>query len=190
MRLTRTVPPVGQAITLQQSRDKCRISTSDEDGELELLIEAVTDYLDGPAGILGRAIVTQTWLLELDSWPAMLTIPLEPVQSVTVEWLDAASLVTELDAANYVLDVVPAARTVLRWVDGAQLPVTGTQPHPVRVTIVAGFGDAAAVPAVLKKTMLRMVEHWHLGGLGTGQGGAMAWPLEVSAMLARWRVLL
>lgn len=190
MRLTRTVAPAEQAITLLQAKDQCRVSTNDEDDALDLMIEAVTDHLDGPAGILGRAIVTQTWLLEMDGWPVVVALPVEPVQSVSVTWLNAAGEATALDASNYVLDVAPAARPVLRWVDGAQLPVTGTQPYPVRITIVAGFGAASVVPSGLKKAMLRMVEHWYLGQGAGGPGSADAVPLQVSAMLARWRVLL
>lgn len=186
MRLTRTVPPAVTAITLAQAKAQCRVDTDDENDDLELLIDAVTDYLDGPAGILGRAIITQTWLLELDFWPPALALPVEPVQSVAVTWLNEAGDATVMDPASYVLEVSPGARPVLRWVEGINLPVPGGQTYPIRFTIVAGFGAAADVPSSVKKAMLRLVEHWHIGQMA----GNDSMPPQVSALLARWRVLL
>ena len=186
MRLTRIADPAETAVSLPEAKRHCRVDHDDEDLHIETLIHAVTDFLDGPSGILGRAIVSQTWLLELESWPAMVSLPLEPVESVSVSWLDEDGQETTVPSTAYDLITNPSMRPVLQMKPDTQTPQIGSQTYPVRIEITAGWANANSVPSSLKVAMLMLIEHWYeRGATDTG-----ALPAPVSALLARWRVLL
>ena len=186
MRLTRIAEPAGTAVSLPEAKRHCRVDHDDEDLHLETLIHAVTDFLDGPSGILGRAILAQTWLLELESWPTAVALPIEPVASVAVSWLDADGEETTVPGTAYDLVTAPSAKPLLQMKPDTQAPLVGSQTYPVRITITAGWATANAVPASLKVAMLMLIEHWY--ERGATDAGAL--PAPVNALLGRWRVVL
>lgn len=186
MRLTRIAEPAGTAVSLPEAKRHCRVDHDDEDLHLETLTHAVTDFLDGPSGILGRAILAQTWLLELESWPTTVALPIEPVASVAVSWLDADGEETTVPGTAYDLITAPSAKPMLQMKPDTQAPMVGSQTYPVRITITAGWATANVVPASLKVAMLMLIEHWYERG-ATDVG---ALPAPVNALLGRWRVVL
>lgn len=186
MRLTRIAEPAGTAVSLPEAKRHCRVDHDDEDLHIETLIHAVTDFLDGPSGILGRAILAQTWLLELESWPTTVALPIEPVASVAVSWLDEDGEETTVPGTAYDLISNPSAKPLLQMKPETQAPELGSQTYPVRITMTAGWATANAVPASLKVAMLMLIEHWY--ERGATDAGAL--PMPVNALLGRWRVLL
>ena len=125
MRLTRTVDPAELPVSLDEAKQYCRVEHDDENLLIESLIVAAVDYLDGPSGILGRAIIEQQWLLELDAWPSRLALPIEPVSTVTVQYLDKLGAETDVPENQLVIIDAPSARTgVGRRISGA-----GAQRH-------------------------------------------------------------
>lgn len=193
MRLTMSTPPAELPVSLEEAKRHCLIETEDaEDDQLVTgFIEAAVDYLNGPSGILGRAIVTQEWLMELQGWPGRISLPLEPVQSVTVRYLDPDGIEQELSADAWDLDQYPSRRTELAWSSGYQFPSLQAVRYPVRISITAGFGGAADVPTALKVAIQMLVAHWYEyreavmpGSMGDGL------PAAVNSLLARWRVIL
>jgi hypothetical protein len=63
------VPPAVQPVTLAQLKAHANVETSDWDGPLQIYLDAAVAWLDGYAGVLGRAMVTQSWILSLDHFP-------------------------------------------------------------------------------------------------------------------------
>lgn len=61
MTLTLVTPPVGPVASLSRLKQHLRIDTSIDDVQLEALEATTVALLDGPTGILGRAILPQTW---------------------------------------------------------------------------------------------------------------------------------
>mgnify|MGYP003625612199 CR=1 FL=1 len=163
MRLTRTVAPAELPVSLEEAKQYCRVEHDDENLLIESLIVAPVDYLDGPSGIRGRAIIEQQWLLELDAWPSRLALPIEPVSTVTVQYLDKLGAETDVPENQLVIIDAPSARTVLEWVDGFQAPELSDTRYPVKITITAGF--------VLGMSVAEL-------------------PMAVNALLARYRVML
>jgi hypothetical protein len=106
----RTAAPAQAPITLDQAKQHLRVLHDDEDEYIADLIEAATDYLDGYSGVLGKALITQTWRQGFDSfwdgcsYPSALRLPLGPAQSVSaVAYYDPVNSLQTLSASVYEL---------------------------------------------------------------------------------------
>lgn len=190
MRLTRISAPSGLPVSVVDARGFCRVSHVDEDSLIEGLIGAAHDLLDGPTGLLGRAILTQTWRMELTAWPQSVVLPIEPVSAVAVSWLDGANAAQDLDDAATVLVSNPGTAPVLTFDPGFALPsLSATATYPVRIDMTCGYGAASAVPASLRQAILMTVAHWYANREAAG-AAMVEIPLAVSALLARHRRLV
>ena len=189
MNLKRTVAPAATPVTLTEAKAHLRVTSSAEDTLITALIAAATDHLDGWTGILGRALVTQTWKFYLDVWPDgdVIRIPLVPLQSVTsVTYLDPGTgVAATVDADDYIVDTVSP--------DGWIVPVEGfAWPEPkdainaIEVTFVCGHGDAAAVPAAIKAAILLIVGDLYANREGQSDR-AITVNATVDRLLAPWR---
>lgn len=189
MRLTRTSAPVGAPITVDEAAEFCRVNHAEENDLIGALVETAVDLLDGPTGILGRAIISQEWRLELSGWPQSIALPIEPVSAVIVSYFDAAGAEQVLDASAYTLVPNPGAATVLAWSSAFVAPdLQADVDFPVIIDMTCGFGAAEDVPAAIKQAVKMLVRHWYdHRGAASGQD---AIPLAVSALLARYRRML
>ena len=156
--------PATALISAVEAREHCEIEgdVTDFDAVLADCISTATSYLDAEHGILGRALITQTWRLTLNAVPSgrFLSLPFPPVQSVTnVKYYDQDGAEQTLATNNYRLISAP---------DGAfiELKSTGTWPSvddrsgAFWVDYVAGYGDAATdVPAPVVNAAKMMVSH-------------------------------
>lgn len=157
--------PASTPISLTEAKRHLRLGTpgaeadyTDEDSLLTMLVDAVTGHLDGYSGILGRALVTQTWTQDWNDWPLdLMRLPLAPVSAITsITYYDTTNQSQTLSSANYSLladDQSPAAV----WAFNATLPAVYDREDAIRITFVAGYGAASAVPAAIKAAMLLMV---------------------------------
>lgn len=164
MALTLVTAPAVSPISLAQAKDHLRISHSDDDAKVQFCIDAATAYVDGEDGFLGRCLVTQTWVLTLDEFPAVeINIPLPPLQSIdSISYDDPDGNGQTVAPADYYVDVAREPG----WV----VPVT-TWPTPleainaVRIQFVAGYlpttdsppNLTANIPASIRAGMLLMI---------------------------------
>lgn len=169
MTLTRITAPAEPLLTVQDVYDQTRITDAADYGILERYIATATGYLDAKDGVLGVALVTQSWRLTLDAAPTgSVVLPLGPVQSVTVvKYVDGAGVEQTYSAANYRL-----AGDVLELVSGASWPATDARTAAFWVDYVAGYGGAAAVPATIKHAALMMVADLYDNRTTTGEAMA------------------
>lgn len=192
MRFQMTAAPATMPVSVKEARDQCRFTSTAEDAVFEEFIAAAVGMLDGPAGTLGRAIVQQTWLLEMPTgWPRCLVLPIEPVISVTVRYVDAGGALVELDASRVDLIRTPSAPTILNFVGSGDLPALGMSDWPLQIEIEAGFGpDPSDVPSPIRTAILMIVAHWHHNREAVSDKSMVEVPMAANALLARWRVLL
>ncbi len=151
----RTVAPASLPVSLAEAKAHCRIDGSEEDALVGLLIDAAVSHLDGWTGVLGRCLVTQTWRIDYAEFSEQVRVPLWPVQSVTVSYIDVAGVTRTLASNQYELrndgeGAFVCAAPGLLW------PVTGESNSAVSVTAVCG-APASEVPAAIKAAMLLMV---------------------------------
>lgn len=169
MALTITVQPAEEPITVDRLIRHLRMDdatddmTDDERADLAELIAEARDYAEG---YQGRAYIAQTLLLHV---PAARQIELpRPPFNLLNEVLTTAADGTEttLESTDYTLDVTGLF---------AVLTLTNLPADAVSVTVeyVAGWEDAAAVPARIKRAILLLCGHWYENREPIGGGGWM-----------------
>jgi uncharacterized phiE125 gp8 family phage protein len=154
MSLKRITAPAETPVDLTTAKAHVRVIGTAQDALLTLYLEAATGNLDGKDGVLGRALVTQTWEYALDSFPSEeIRIPLPPLQSVTsIKYLDTDGVEQTLDSARYLVDTSGEPGWVVVDADG--WPDTYDSANAVKIRFVCGYGAGTAVPASLKAAVL------------------------------------
>lgn len=181
MNLTRITAPIEPLLSPMDLRDQTRVTDTGEDALLATYIAAATEYLDAESGVLGEALVTQGWRVEMDSPPVgNLALPLGPVQSITtVKYIDASGVEQTFSAANYRL-----AGNVLELVEGASWPETEARTVAFWVDYLAGYGGASAVPESVRQTARLMAADLYENRTATsetrGQTEAFKWLFAAS----------
>jgi uncharacterized phiE125 gp8 family phage protein len=187
MQLTRTVAPTSMPVTLAEAKDHCRVYHDDDDDYLTALVNAATTYVDGPTGILGRCLLTQTWRVDLPGWADPIILPVDPVVSVTVAYNDAAGASQTLDANAYTLTKAEGARPAIWLKAGTQWPALAAEPYPVRIAAVCG---AATCPQDMKVALLMLVGHWHRNRVVAASGAMTEVPIAFDAIIGKGRRLV
>lgn len=156
----RTVAPAATPISLDDVKRHCRVTEPDEDTLLLSLIDAAVALLDGWAGIMGRALVTQTWQQSFPWFGGGLRLSLGPAVSLSsVTYFDANNVQQTLSVGVY------------RLLTDELGPYVGLQPNQswpgyfgredaVSVTWVAGE-SVSLLPSAIKLGMKMLVAHWY-----------------------------
>ena len=138
----RTVDPSVDLLTLEECRDHLRRDDSDDDAKISLLIGAVTSHLDGADGMLGRALLSQTWEEDMDGFPVgdRLMLALSPVISISsITYYDIDGDQQAFAASNYRFHNRTNGAYVSLKQDSSW-PQTDDRDDAVKVTHVAGYG--------------------------------------------------
>lgn len=168
--LVQTVAPASEPVTLAEAKAWLRLEIPDDDDLVAALITAAREYAET---VTGRALVSQTWRLTLDAFPADgggIILPLPPLQSVSsVVYVDGNGDSQTLATTEYAVDtqrqpgwIVPAYGKI--W------PVTRGQANAVQITFVAGYGTASAVPVAIKTAIKLLLANWYENREMVGQG--------------------
>lgn len=158
MTVERIAAPVASLLSVEDVRAHLRIDGDDEDMIIASITKSAESHFDGVAGVLGRALITQTWEARFDVFAAEFILPLPPLQSVvSVTYIDAADV--EQTVLSTVYQVIAGGtaggRVILRtgqsWPTGVKIG----ERDAVRVRFVAGYGDTAdKVPAPIRSAAL------------------------------------
>lgn len=186
----RTVAPTATPISLAEAKRHLSVTFDDDDALISLYIDVATAHLDGYSGILGRALVTQTWRQDFCAWSGELRLPLAPVASITsVKYSDSANAEQTVNSADYALiNDERGPRVTFKNVSFTYPALYDDREDRVRVTYVAGYGAAADVPYTIKAALLLMVGHWYRNREAVAVGQTVAdLPMGVDALLAPMR---
>ena len=179
--------PTTDMVSLAEAKAHCRVDHDDEDAYLSALIEAATSHLDGYSGVLGRALLPQTWRQDFEDFGDVMRLPVGPVQSITtVSYQDASGADQTLSSTEYVLlrddfgDYVTLAANK-SW------PSVGDRADAVRITYLAG---TSTIPVAIKHAALLLVGHWFANREAVLTGTiATQTPMAVDALLTPHRVM-
>jgi uncharacterized phiE125 gp8 family phage protein len=152
MSLIIITPPATEPVSLAEARSHFKVDSTDDDTLISALISTARSQAEHRTG---RAFITQTLELVLDSFPADIELPMPPAIGITsVSYYDSNGTLQTLDASEYSLDrdsepgwLVPAY--------GASWPATYGMPNAVRIRYTAGYGAASDVPEPIK-TWIKM----------------------------------
>lgn len=150
--ITRTVAPTQMPVTLDDVKDRLRISGSDSDGELLISVNAATDYCQE---YQWAQYCTATFSERFDRFPSEILLRRSPVQSVSsVAYVDTAGSTQTLVAnTDYTVDIYSKpARIVPAY--GKFWPSTRGHVNDVTVTYVGGYGTAADVPDEIRMAVM------------------------------------
>lgn len=186
MALTLVTAPTSDPVSLAEVKEHLRITSTDEDA---LITSLVGSAKESGETITGRALITQTWDLSLDSFPQVIDIPKPPLQSVTsITYIDTDGATQTLASTEYTVDTkTEPGRIVPAY--GKSWPSTRDIVNAVTVRFVAGYGNATAVPKSLKQAMLMHIEHM-FGNRGTVAIGNIVneIPLTMQSLYSMHRV--
>jgi len=145
-------------VSLAEAKAHLRVDHDDQDDLITAQIKAATAYLDGWSGILGRALVTQTWRQDLAGFAARMPLPLSPVSAVvSVSFFDTSNVQQILDAGVYDLFADARGAYVARR-SGQSWPATFRRADAVSIIFTAGYGAAADVPEPIRQAILLIVQ--------------------------------
>lgn len=168
MSLTPIAGPAVEPVSLATAKLHCKIDGTEFDTLVPAWISAARRRAEHE---LGRALITQTWLLTLDAFPAA-EVELPKPRVLAIDWvkyLDAAGAEQTLDPGAYALD----ASTSPGWLfpTSGAWPATYDGANAVRIQFSAGYGPAASdVPAEVVAWMLMQIGamHRHAAAVATG----------------------
>lgn len=182
------IAPATGAITLEEVKAQLRINFDDDDTLLQSLISTAQAHVDG-LGDLGRAMITQTWAQWERQSPGRVRLRMTPVQSLTsVEYYDSAGTLQTATLSDFELwrdgDFM-----VCKPKDGAAWPQAVTRPDAIKITYVAGFGDARSdIPESIRQAMLMLIAHLYENREATTEAKIMSTPMGYDMLMNNQRV--
>ncbi len=153
MAYTVSTAPASEPVTTAEAKLSLRVDHSEEDDLIDEYIQAAREYVEG---FTNRGLMTQTIKQYYAAFPCALDLRFAPIQSVTsVKYYDGANVQQTLVLnTDYYQDIItePGQITpVDSW------PTTYTRPDAVEVEFIAGYANAASVPAKIKQVMYLLI---------------------------------
>jgi uncharacterized phiE125 gp8 family phage protein len=179
--------PAEEPVTLAEAKAWVKVDGADEDALLATLITAARLHLES---VTGRALLTQSWRLVLDAWPAggEVRLPVAPLSALTaIRAFDEDGDEHTIGLAQFLVEPGGTPVRLVLPATVAGMPVL-RQRFGIEIDYVAGFGEAADVPQELKQALLVLVAHWfeHRDAVVIAGSGAVI-PFGFDRLIAPWR---
>lgn len=181
--------PGAEPLTLEEVKTHLRVDGAAEDALLQSLVLTSRLHIETA---LGLSLMTQSWKLVLDAWPAngIVNLPVAPVQQVSdVRVINKDGTAQSLDADDYDLDL--SGRPARLFRRSEPWPMPGRAHAGIEIDITAGYGaGAGAVPEPVRQALMLLVAHWyeHRDPIEIGTPSA-AVPYAVSRLLHPYRMV-
>lgn len=187
MTLRRVTAPASAPITLPEVKAQLRITHNAEDAALNGMIAAAVAVVDGE-GLLGRAMVTQTWAQYVSQSPGWVRLEMGPFLALTsVQYYDDDGALQDADASHFEIRLQDDF-VICKPKEGREWPTADVRPDAIKITYTAGFGAAADVPADLKHALLLLVSHWYQNREASTETALSEIPMGFEMLLGAHRV--
>ena len=180
--------PTSHPVTLSDVKNNLRITHYDDDGHLYGLIQMATARAES---YCNRALLTQTWNLYLDEFPAAdyISLPLGQLQSVThVKYTDSNDDQSTFSSSYYSADTAKEpGRIVLDYQQSWPTDTLNTN-NPIEIQFVCGYYIGTTWHHTTSKSSGDYVEPttrygngyvYQAGGNGTTDDTEPTWPRTV-----------
>lgn len=175
---------------------------TDDDVLIDRLIKAATAYIDCK-GILGAALMAQTWTLKLEQFPSgdclpEIELPFPPLIAVnSVKYYDVAGTLQTMAPTAYQVDGIGAWRKArilpapLTWWPLSQ----SGRVESVQIEFQCGHAAAADMPENIRHALLMLIGHFYENretvlADPTGRAAAIVIPKAFDDLLAPVRIPL
>jgi uncharacterized phiE125 gp8 family phage protein len=181
------VPPAGEPLSLAEAKQFLRVAHDDDDAVITALIAAARAHVEA---ITRRVLLTQSWRLVLDAWPAdgRIVLRIGPLQALLqAQVFDADGVAQALAVARFVVDIAANVIAAPLWA----LPAPGRSHAGIALDVLCGYGaEGSDVPADLRQALRLLVAHLYEHRGITAVGGAVAMqPAGFHALIAPYRML-
>ena len=202
-------PPDVEPVSVQEVQAVLVIEEGQDDALIADMIAEAREEIENATGL---AMVTQSWRLSLDRWPGAMADWWDGVRQIAISELYANSPVPWVHLPRYPLQTVdtvtvfneagaPSVITVANVFDvdpyqqpgrmalkrGQTWPIALRTINAIQIYYTAGYGNAAAVPAPLKRAIKNMVAHMYEH---RGCGASEAYEASgAAAIVGRYRVV-
>lgn len=183
-----TTPPSDEPVSVEEARAQCSIAADDDTFDLELgiYVQAAREHAEAYTGL---KIMAQTVSLKASCFSDLERLPTAPIASIaSVKYLDTDGAEQTLDAAVYEDHLEAELQPEVRLKVNQTWPVIRQVSDAVRVSAVAGYANAAAVPAALKLAILLMVGDWFANREDTTPGRLERMPNGAATLLENFRL--
>jgi uncharacterized phiE125 gp8 family phage protein len=172
-----TTAPTSEPITLLEAKTQLRIESDLTDDDV-WLTTALTIVREQVEALTNRSIMPQTMELALAKFEDVIELPRPPYTSLTsITYYDEDNASQTLSSALYLVnDFVEPAQVVKE--SAQSYPAVYARPDAIRLTFVAGYANAAAVPTSMKQAMLMLLTDLYDNRSATTFGG--------STVVVRW----
>jgi uncharacterized phiE125 gp8 family phage protein len=159
--LVRVTAPAALPISVAEAKAQMRVEGSDDDTIIERLVNAAVAFVD-VQGVLGHAMITQTWGEWLAPNPSTVMLSLGPVQSVSaIKYYDIDGVLQTATLADFNVFGTPNRITITPKT-GKAWPVTQTRDDAIKIEYVIGYGaSSTSVPQTVRHALLMLVAHWY-----------------------------
>jgi len=155
-RPVRVTAPTALPISVPDVKSALRVDGDDKDAEIERLIKAAVDHYEGWSGVLGIAIVEQTWRQEFGRFEDKMCLKVGPVSSIaSVKYRNEQGQIATVAADNYTLKHDAGGQAYIRFDRGFTAPVDLYEDAPVSIEYVAGWEE---VPADIQTAIILFVQ--------------------------------
>lgn len=189
MALVLKTAPGLEPVAREEVKLFAQIGETAEDSLIDSLIIGARTYAEL---YTNRQLVTATWYLYLDGFPAVIRPPMPPLQATgfSIKYTDTAGSEQTLDSGEYQVDVksepgrvAPAYAKV--WPD-----VRTQTLNVVTVEFQAGYGTAASdVPFSIRQAIMLLVSDWFRYRQDAYDGRPFTQaPRAVDALLSQYKV--
>jgi uncharacterized phiE125 gp8 family phage protein len=166
LKIKLVTPPQTEPVTLDQLKSQLRFDLSDDsmNGTLSPILLAAREWCEG---FQNRAYITQTLELALDQWPCRneIQLPRPPLQSLTsIKYTNHESVEVTWQSTNYIVDDYSQPAELVKGRNISWPSVCLTAVNGIKIQYVAGYADAAKVPAKTKQAIILLASHWFENG--------------------------
>jgi uncharacterized phiE125 gp8 family phage protein len=179
--------PAVEPLTLDEAKAYLRVEHDDDDPVITALIAGARIHVETQTR---RALITQTWRLIRNNWPAdgrlhVLPAPLQAIVAARVYEADGTTVAIDTQAFVFDKAAAPALVAFAPW----SLPIPDRVVGGIEIDVRVGYGDtAAAVPQPLRQAIRILLAHWYENrGLVAAQAAVL--PATVGALIAPYKVL-
>jgi len=158
MRLNLVTAMAVPVIGLQEAKDHLRVTAATEDALIDSLMKSAEAWAEA---FTGRALLTQSWDLTLESFPTEIEIPKPPLQSITsITYIDTAGASQTLASTVYQADTSSRMHPgrVKLAVDQVWPSTRSGEYAAVVVRFVAGY-PYGVLPEPIRQAMLMVLSH-------------------------------